>query len=29
VAMMNQAKIELDDNVVELAYGGIAANDLS
>ena len=29
VTMMNQADISLDDNVVELAYGGIAANDLS
>jgi len=29
VEMMNRAKIELDENVVELAYGGIAANDLS
>jgi len=29
VSMMNRAKIQIDENVVELAYGGLAANDLS
>ena len=29
VKMMNRVRIEMDENVVELAYGGIAANDVS
>jgi len=29
VAMMNEAKIHMDSNEVELAYGGLAAHDLS
>lgn len=29
VSMMNRAKIQLDDEVIELAYGGLLANDLS
>lgn len=29
VTMMNRAKIQLDENIVEIAYGGIVANELS
>lgn len=29
VQMMNRAKVQLDDEVIELAYGGLLANDLS
>jgi len=29
VTMMNESKIKLDEGVVELAFGGLAANDLS
>ncbi len=29
VSMMNRAKVRLDNEVVELAYGGLLANDLS
>jgi len=29
VTLMNQAKIQMDENIVELAYGELAANDLS
>jgi len=29
VTMMNQAKVQLDDEVIEIAYGGLVANDLS